>query len=129
MTYDEFLKNFYIILKRAMEFSFKARREGLLALDEVLEEEKVDNRDIFEYGMRFTIDGTDKDVIDNILTNIINQEKDNFSRTLKNIQKEAVLSIQGGHNTRILLAFINSHTDIPLNDPEFKKIIAEYNLE
>jgi len=109
MTYDEFLKNFYIILKRAMEFSLKARREGILALDEVLEEEKVDNRDIFEYGMRFAIDGTETDIIEKILSNIINQEKDNFSRTLKNIQKEAVLSIQRGDNTRVLLALINSH--------------------
>ena len=122
MTHDEFIKDFHVIFRRAMNFAEKARREGLLALEEDIDSGKVDNRDIFEYGMRFVIDGTEKELIDKILSNIIDQEKDDFSKALKIIQKEAVLSIQSGDNPRILLAVLNSYTDIPLNDPEFDKL-------
>ena len=123
MTYDEYESDFYAILRRAMNFAEKARREGLLVLEEELDSEKADKRDIFEYGMRFVIDGTDKELIDKILSNIVNQEKDEFSKTLKNIQKEAVLSIQNGDNPMVLIAVLNSYTGIPLNDPQFRKVL------
>lgn len=122
MTNDEFYEEFYVIYRRAIDFAERARREGLLALEKDIFSDKAENRDIFEYGMRFVVDGTDKELIDKILSNIINQEKDDFSKTLKTIQKEAVLSIQSGDNPRILLAILNSYTNIPLNDPELKKV-------
>ena len=125
MTYDEFKRDFYVILKRAIAFAEKARREGLLALEDELDSEKTGNRDIFEYGMRFAIDGTDEDLIDRILSNIISQEKDEYSKTLKIIQKEAVLGIQSGCNSRVFLALMNSFTDIPLSDPEFKAFLKD----
>jgi len=123
MTFDEYKNEFYTILKRAINFAEKARREGLLALDKAIDSERADNRDIFEYGMRFIIDGTDRELVDKILSNIVDQEKDEFSKALKNIQKEAVLSIQNGDNPRILMAILNSYTDISLSDPEFKKVL------
>jgi len=116
MNYDDFIKNYYEIFKRAMFFSIKAWREGLLALEDCIDAEKADNRDIFEYGMRFVVDGTDPELIDKILSNIINQEKDEYSKTLKIIQEEAVLSIQAGDNIRILAAKLNSYTDLPFDE-------------
>jgi flagellar motor component MotA len=71
--------------------------------------------------MRFVVDGTDREILDNILSNIINQEKDEQLRVLKNIQKAAVLSIQAGDNSRILYAWLNSFTDISLNEDKAKK--------
>jgi len=109
------------IIDRAMTFSKIARREGLLHLEERLDLEKVDSRDIFEYGMRFAVDGTDHELIDKILSNIVNQEKDEELKILKTMQKEAVLSLQRGDNSYILLAIMNSYTDIPRTDPEMKK--------
>jgi flagellar motor component MotA len=120
MNRDEFVKKYYDIARRAMEFSEKARREGLLALEEETDEERINDRDVFEYGMRFVIDGTDQEVVDKILSNIINQEKDESMRTLKTIQKEAVLRIQSGENPRLLGALLNSYTDISLRDDELK---------
>ena len=116
MNYDDFIKNYYEIFKRAMFFSIKAWRDGLLALEDCIDAEKADNRDIFEYGMRFVVDGTDPELIDKILSNIINQEKDEYSKTLKIIQEEAVLSIQAGDNIRILAAKLNSYTDLPFDE-------------
>jgi flagellar motor component MotA len=124
MNRDEFAKKYYDIAKRAMEFSEKARREGLLALEEETDEERINDRDVFEYGIRFVIDGTDQEVIDKILSNIINQEKDESMRTLQSIQKEAVLRIQSGENPRLLGALLNSYTDISLREQE--KILKAY---
>jgi len=125
MGNDEFLKDFYAIVERALHISEIARREGLLAVEDSLDNDKVENRDIFEYGLRFVVDGTDDEVIDKILSNIIKQEKDELQLKLKTIQKEAVLAIHEGVNTRILFSLLNSYTDIPLNDPVFKKILGD----
>jgi len=122
MNHDEFAKKYYDIVRRAMEFSEKARREGLLALEEKLDHKKINDRDVFEYGIRFVIDGTDQGLIDKILTNIVNQEKDENMRTLKTIQKEAVLRIQDGMNPRQLYALLNSYTDISLREDEMKPV-------
>ena len=118
MTNEEFLDNFYNIFNRAMNFSEKARSEGLLALEEDIESDKVDNRDIFEYGMRFTLDGTDKGIIDKILSNLIEQHSDPFELCYKKVQIEAVLSIQAGDNPRVMLASMASH----IGNPELLEI-------
>jgi len=122
MNHDEFVKKYYDIAKRALEFSEKARREGLLALEEKFDHEKINDRDIFEYGIRFVIDGTDQEFIDKLLSNILNQEKDEYMKVLKTIQKEAVLRIQDGMNPRQLYALLNSYTDIPLREDEMKPV-------
>jgi flagellar motor component MotA len=121
MNRDEFVKKYYDIVRRAMEFSEKARREGLLALEGMFDHKKINDRDIFEYGIRFVIDGTDQGFIDKLLSNIISQEKDENTRTLKTIQKEAVLRIQSGENPRTLYYLLNSYTDISLREDELKE--------
>ena len=127
MNKDEFKQAFYEVLREAFAFSDKARREGLLSLEEDIEKEKekINSRDIFFYGLRFAIDGTDKEIIDQILSNLIDQEKDEYLHLLKTIQKEAVLSIQSAENPRYLFALLNSYTDIPLNDPVMKEIFND----
>jgi flagellar motor component MotA len=123
MNHEEFNQAFYEILKRALTFAELARNEGLLALEGHIDHKKVYQRDIFEYGMRFTIDGTDRSIIDKILSNIIKQEKNEMKALLKTIQKEAVLLIQVGYNPRIVATHLNSYTDLPLDDPSFRQIV------
>ena len=125
MNHTEFVEKYIAVLERALNCAEKARREGLLALEGSLDPEKAGELDIFEYGLRFVIDGTDKGLIEKILSNIIAQEKDEYLRVLKTIQKEAVLAIQEGLNPRILIHVLNSYTDIPLNDEKLKKILEE----
>jgi flagellar motor component MotA len=122
MNKDEIIKSYYTIFERALYFTVKSRVEGLLSLEDEIDNEKVDKRDIFEYGIRFIIDGTDINFIDKILSNIIKQEKDENTVLLKTIQKEAVLSIEAGYHRNLLIALLNSYVDIPLDDPEFIKI-------
>ena len=123
MNYDEFIEAYFNTINLAMNWAKKARCEGLLALEEDLDFEKSLDRDIFHYGMRFVVDGTDYEFIDTILSRIITHEKDSLKSLLKTIQKEAVLAIQEGVNPRILVLVLNSYVDIPLGDPRFRKIM------
>ena len=125
MNNEKFLAEFDALLERSVLISEKARREGLLAIEDILDNTKVANRDIFEYGLQFVVDGYDSEMIDKILSNIIKQEKDEAVILFKTIQKEAVLSIQAGENTRILVCKLNSYTNIPLDDPIMKKIFED----
>ena len=126
MNNNDFNQAFYEILKRALFLSEKAHREGSLALEEHVDEEKFCQRGIFEYGLRFVIDASfDTPLLDKILSNIIKQEKDEAKALLKTIQKEAILSIQEGIPPRGLAIILNSYTDIPLSDPVFKKILND----
>jgi flagellar motor component MotA len=124
----EFVEQYYKVVERALHCSELARREGLLALEKELCNEKADRRDIFEYGLRFAIDGFDYSIIRDILSNIINQENDEYTVKLKNIQLEAVLSIQAEDNSRITYCKLNSFTDLPLNDEESKKYLGEWSF-
>jgi flagellar motor component MotA len=123
MNRAEFLQQYTAIVKKVLHTAEKSRREGLLALEDELDYEMADNRGIFEYGIRFVVDGTDQVIVDKILSNIVKQEKDEDIFILKTIQKEAVLAIQEGMNPRLIYLLLNSYTDITIKDDEMKKII------
>jgi len=116
MNQKDFTQKYKAIVERALFMNDKARREGLLALEEEIDGEKYLQRELFEYGIRLVVDGTDASFIDRILSNIIDLEQDNETKTLKTIQKEAVLSIQAGDNPRIMALLLNSHVNIDIEE-------------
>jgi flagellar motor component MotA len=81
MTRDEFIAEYYKVSERAIFLSNKARKEGLLAMEDEIDDDKLYRRDILEYGLRLTVDGTDNSLIRDILENIINQEEDKYTIT------------------------------------------------
>jgi len=122
MTYEEFLAEYHDVSARALQFLEKGRRDGILAMEDIINREKVNQRDILEYGIQFVVDGTDNKFIDKILSNIIAQEDDKYTRQLMLIKKEAVLMINEDYNPEHIAHALNSLTDIPLsNDPIFQK--------
>ena len=121
MGHEEFVKRYYQIAERALIMAQIVREKGFLELDKEIDHEKAEDRDILEYGLRFVIDGVDGEFIDRLLSNIIRQEKDEYAFTLKNIQKEAVMSIYWGWNPRMIYYLLNSYTDISLKDDEVRK--------
>jgi len=126
MTYDEFITEYHSVSAYALQLSKKARKEGLLALEEMINHEKVMQRDILEYGLRFVVDGTDAVVIRDILSYIIEQEEDKYTRKLMEIKAETVLSVQAGDNTNILAHKLNSFTKLSLeDDPIMREIMKE----
>jgi chemotaxis protein MotA len=124
MNNEEFVKEYKETVNRIFILSEKARREGLLAIEDMIDENKYNQRDILEFGLRLVTDGTDARVIDQILTNIINLEKDTNKKLLQTIRKEAVLRIQEGLNPRLLKLILNSYVNI-----EIEETMKQYNAK
>jgi len=112
MTREEFETGYSRIFERAVTLSEKTRHEGMLSIEEIIDEGKLFQRDIMELGLRLACDGIDPTIIDNILTNIINQENDKDEKILKTVQKTAVLCIQQGYSRGIFALTLNSLVDV-----------------
>jgi flagellar motor switch protein FliG len=119
MNRTEFIELYGAFIKKALPLAEKSRREGLLSL--AADTERVSERDIFEYGLNFAIDGTDTAYIEKILGNIIAQEKDEYARIYKTMQKEAVMGIQQGLAPQMLYYILNSLSPISLKEDEAYK--------
>ena len=105
---NEYIQKTAQFIIRAYTASEKARMEGLLALEDDIDNTLVLERDIFEYGMRLVIDGTDEEIVEKILNNIIAHYSEPLEIILKNIQKETVIYIQKGFGAGMMLAYIAS---------------------
>ncbi|MDR2808346.1 MAG: hypothetical protein LBB43_04980 [Spirochaetaceae bacterium] len=121
---DEFAAEYTDFIERVYIISEKARKEGLLAVEKMIDENKYINRDVFELGLRLAIDGADGELIKKILTNIVELEEDKNKKLLKNIQKEAALAIQEGLNPRSLMLLLNSYVTINIEET-----MKKYNAE
>jgi len=110
---DEFIAQLACIVRRAYNLDKKAKTKGLLALEEDLlyDKQKLWLRDIFISGLRLTVDGTDEEYINRILSNKIAQERDERVKRLKTIEKEAVLCIQRAEHYRRFLFYVVSRID------------------
>jgi len=97
------------IMMTAVELSQKSRREGFLTLNEEIEELDSENMGILKFGLRLVLDGAESGFIYNVLTNMIDLEKDSGAKRLGIIQREAVFYIQAGYNTRIFTLILFSH--------------------
>ena len=75
------------IITKLMIMSEKARREGLLALEEELED--LDD-EFMKKGMRLVVDGTDAEIIRTLMENELNQMQD------RHLGKIAVLNMWAG---------------------------------
>jgi len=111
MERGEFEKAYLVIVEQAEEWSVISRRDGLLGLEDRLNEAKLAERDIFHFGMTIAIDGSDEPILNKILSNIIAQETDEEKKLLKIVQKEAVLGIKYGMNPRLLAVLLGSYVD------------------
>jgi flagellar motor switch protein FliG len=132
MKQEDFTKEYFEIVERALALGEKARREGLLALESEINYEKYYQRDVFELGLLLAVDGIDPEIINKILTNIVNQETDQDKNTLETIKKEAVLAIQAGYHPRIMSLLLNSYVSVGIgetmqkfNPPEDENFIFE----
>jgi len=111
MKDDTFIQQYKNIVEKAVFVSGKAKSEGLSALKELIESD-ANKRNVFEYGLRLAIDGEDKKIIEKILTNLVNLETNDEEKLLKNIEKDAVLAIQEGMETKTLELLLDSYVDI-----------------
>ena len=107
----------------------KAKREGLLALEEEIGSDAIKDMEILKQGARLVVDGTDWEIIEKILSNKVRQEKHEYARILKNMQKDAVLMIQEGLSSDFIYAVLNSYIEIKtctdIIGEEFNKLYYE----
>ncbi|MBN2509625.1 MAG: motility protein A [Spirochaetales bacterium] len=68
------------IISTLVNFSEKARREGLLALEDDLEEVEVE---FMKKGIQLVVDGTDPEIIKNLLFNELNQIQERHASGIK----------------------------------------------
>jgi len=99
MTHDEFIAEYQKLAPRIHQLFITSNKMGLLALEEMIDEEKAKQRDILEYSIRYIIYGIDSNLLDKILSNIIQQENDEYTRKLMEIKKAAALQLQAGLNS------------------------------
>jgi hypothetical protein len=88
------------IKARAFAMAKKNREEGIFSLAGEIDKEKYYKRDIFEFGLWMVTEAIDSDIIDKILTNIVNLETDNDRKTLAALKKKAILAIHAGEEFR-----------------------------
>jgi Leucine-rich repeat (LRR) protein len=98
-------------IKRVMWLSEKARRQGLLSLEDDLDADAVAFRDVFEYGMLMVIDNITKNTVELILSNLIIHETDHFKKNMDKAKMGAVMSIRDGDNPRIAAIKLSSYFD------------------
>jgi len=116
MNEINFMEEYNTIFERSLIFSIISRSMGLISLENLLDKNKYNQRDVFEFGIRLAMDGRGPELIDKILTNLINLEMDKDRKILKNIQKDAVLSIQQCNPPEELMWILNSYVSIDLDE-------------
>ena len=87
-----------------------ARKEGLLALEEIAE--KVANLPLMvRIGINLVVDGTDPDIVQEILSNLVESEQLSSKEQHKEaaVIKTGIEAIQKGENPRILISKMASH--------------------
>ncbi|WP_461255436.1 hypothetical protein [Treponema sp. R80B11-R83G3] len=125
-------------LKRKEKINEKYREKDIVEFEDDVEHEiyywdftdeidkkTAETRDVFEYGLQliddyewdFVSDDNEREFIDKTLSNIVEQEKDEYARTLKRIQKEAVLMILERKEPKLIYLMLNSFTDFKLDEP------------
>lgn len=102
------------VISRIISFSEKARREGLLALEEELDAIKDP---FMQKGMQLVIDGTDPQIVQEILyTMMLSSHGKGIDLLMKSLTLEGILGIQSGYNPRIigdkLSAFLGRDIDL-----------------
>ncbi|MCL2704721.1 MAG: hypothetical protein FWE72_00740 [Spirochaetaceae bacterium] len=111
MNFDEFIHAYYEFIRDAYYYSCMARREGLLALEEYLN----NSNDFFNIGLRLVVDGTDPELVRKMLTCKLEREHDFLKNKLRQVQMEALLSIQIGEIPEELILRLNQRVDIDGN--------------
>ena len=125
MTHDEFIAEYGKLAPRIFQLFTTSKKNGLLALEEMIDGEKAKQRDVLEYSIRFIVDGMDPKILARILSNIIQQEEDKYTRLLMEIKKEVALQLKEGLNRMNYLILMNSYTDIPFEDDPIVKLFME----
>jgi len=111
-SYRSFLNDYFILLRNLIRYNNKARREGLLALEDEL---YYIEEGFFKDGMRLMNDGHEEFTIREILGILIKHENDFYRKKLMEIAMEGIICILKGEAEERLLFKLNLMIDIKDN--------------
>jgi Leucine-rich repeat (LRR) protein len=109
-------------IRRAIEISEMARREGWLEVEKHLDNDGISAKDVFEYGLPMAVDNWEYEEIDKELTLLIVRETDPVRKNLAMAKKHALKMIYEGYNTRILFMILAAYFD----DDFMKEYMSEF---
>jgi flagellar motor component MotA len=112
ISYSSYCDYYYTLVETILRFSDKAIREGILALEEDLEDI---SHSFFKEGIRLVVYGTDKTIIRELLTLKIEREHNYYIKKLKEIALEGILCIQNGDSAPQIGTRLASMVDIKNN--------------
>jgi flagellar motor component MotA len=121
ISYRSFCNCYYRLVEITLKFLEKARREGLLALEEDLE---TLNADFFKQGIRLVVDGTNAETIRHLMTLKIEREHGYYRKKLLETAMEGFLSIQSG--TAETQAIFNLAALVDIKDNPIDAAISKY---
>jgi flagellar motor component MotA len=113
ISYRCFCNCYYRLAETILNLTEKARKEGLLALEEEFEDLPGE---FIKKGMRLVVDGADSEVIRRLMLTELEREHDFYRRNLMKVAMEGVLSIQAGANP-VILSFLLAHLVNIENNP------------
>jgi hypothetical protein len=116
MDNNDFVKEYTDLVERGFLLIEKATSDGILSIEEMIDEEKFVQRDVFEYGLKLICEGLDYEFINMVLTNIVELEADEKKKLFKKIQKEAALAILVGSHKKEFLIILNSFVNIDVEN-------------
>ena len=108
MTRNEFNTEYQKFSARAIQLSEITKREGILALEKMLDQEEIEKRDILEYGLQLVINKTDFSSVEEELLDIIKQESDKYTRILMVIEVIILIIFNGSDGEADIAHVINS---------------------
>ena len=126
LSWRGFVNCYYKLVETVLHYSIKARREGLLALEEGLA--ASESEDFFKEGLLLVAeaDVTDAKIIRHILTTTMEREHDFYKKKLIGIAIEGILDIQRGDLPSQIVFHLNSMVAIKDNpiDAAWEKFLS-----
>jgi hypothetical protein len=129
MNEKVFIEDFANILRQTLMLNDVVKKYGLSALDSNIW--NLDDED-FKQGLVLVRDETNPAIIEEIFSNIIAFTAGEYERRYKTITKRAVLGIQEGLSSRLLMKVLLSYANLPpdaLKKIEYELLSGEDELD
>jgi flagellar motor component MotA len=127
VTIEEFQEKFYDTISIIQNAAERARRQGLLSLEEDIITEKILERDLYIVGIQFIVDGTDSTIVrkwfDLIIESSYSKTDNYYEWIIANTIADGVLMIQSGDNPRIISLMLEARCPQNLRTVKIKNLI------
>jgi flagellar motor component MotA len=123
--HNRFVKEYFNTLFMMYKYSRLSLKEGLLALEDYIDNIGDEEDKFVKLGFQFVVDGTCGTIVKEILSNYVERETDFYFKIIREIQLEGILGIQNGTPTSDLM-FILSGLNKMVKDIKIESARVSY---